>query len=129
MFDNWHRNKGNVGWGIEIPYNPRVDFRQFVDEFPNYQSRFVGNYRFRRSDIIGTTNKVNFFAGRIIAYLSGCQYQEIHVDKRNETNKKLTLAQLGIPEADQPEFLSQFEKLNGLDYDLWYEAQRLESEI
>src|SRR3989338_299257 len=125
MFGNWHRYKGLAGWGIEIPYSSKIKFKEFIFKLPNYQSRFVGNYHFKPEDIICTTNNVNVFAGRILAYLKGHQYQEVQVGRRNETRRKPTLEQLGISKVDQPDFLKQFELLNRQDYDLLRDVRDL----
>lgn len=127
MYDNWRRYRGIAGWGIEIPYDSKVTFEEFIRRLPDYQSRFVGNYSFRERDIIGTTKRVNQFAGRMLAYLSGDEYEEIEVPPRNETKRKLTLNKLGIRQADEPEFIRWFQQLNSCDYQLWGEAQRLEN--
>lgn len=118
LYEEWNSLKGETDWRINIPYDKKLSFTDFVyqDGFLNFQSKCLGNRRLGDYDLVGVSECQTGF----IAQLK-------NKDWTGYINNKSTGYQLDIPRYKNlgitSDFLEEFQIANQMDYSIHQQAK------
>ncbi len=118
LYEEWNRLKGETDWRINIPYDKKLSFTDFVyqDGFLNFQSKCLGNRRLGDYDLVGVSECQPGF----IAQLQ-------NKDWTGYINNESTGYQLDIPRYKNlgitSDFLEEFQIANQMDYSIHQQAK------
>ncbi|RLD06804.1 MAG: hypothetical protein DRI56_07540 [Chloroflexota bacterium] len=117
---HWRRAGGNMGFRVEVPYNPKMTFEEYAfrDEFTNFQTRALGSMKLEDFDLVGITPRLNNFVARIIGK---SDEKDFHATQMNYIGQKPKYEDLGIT----PETIERFKRINDEDYKTYQKAIEL----
>ena len=117
---HWQRAGGDMGFRIEIPYDPEMSFKDyaFQKEFHNFQTRALGNMTLEEFDLVGITSQLDRFVARLKGEPSKASNKAAQV---NYMGHKPKHKELGIT----PQFIEKFKDINIEDYNNYHKAMTL----
>jgi len=118
LYEEWKKLEGNTDWRINIPYDKKLSFTDFVyqEEFLNFQSKCLGNRRLGDYDLVGVAECQSGF----IAQLKNKDWTGYVKQKRTGYQlDKARYKNLGIT----AEFVEEFRAANQMDYAIHQQAK------
>lgn len=118
LYEEWNNLKGETDWRINIPYDKKLSFTDFVyqDGFLNFQSKCLGNRRLGDYDLVGVSECQPGFIAQLknrdwTGYISN-ESTGYQLDRPRYKN-------LGITS----DFLEEFQIANQMDYSIHQQAK------